>query len=241
MGGPSRDAAYVTLATIPPRQSGRLQATDTLKAYYRDRASTYDAFYDVPEFAEDLTELKAWLRGHAQERSILEVAAGTGYWTEVAAQVARTITAVDCNQEALAVANGRKLGPNVDLQVGDAYALPNFGVIFDVGMANLWWSHVRKERRDEFLSGFAARLKPAATLLMIDQLFSKALCANAWRRDHRGNRFELRSMKDGVTYEVLKNYPGPDEVRKSLAGFCDRITIKRLRFFWALEARICPR
>ena len=60
------------------------------------------------------------------DRSILEVATGTGYWTEFAATVAKAITATDYNPETLAVAVKRKLGSHVAMRVADAYELPEF-------------------------------------------------------------------------------------------------------------------
>ena len=68
-----------------------------MENYYRDRALEYDLFYEVPERQHDLALLKSWLLEHARDRSILEVATGTGYWTEFAATVAKAITATDDN------------------------------------------------------------------------------------------------------------------------------------------------
>ena len=59
-----------------------------MKEYYRQRASQYDRFYEVPERSHDLIGLKAWLVERVRGRTVLEVAAGTGYWTEVAATAA---------------------------------------------------------------------------------------------------------------------------------------------------------
>jgi ubiquinone/menaquinone biosynthesis C-methylase UbiE len=60
-----------------------------MEIYYRDRAPEYDKFYEVPEREHDLARLKSWLVERVRNRTILEVAAGTGYWTEVAAAVAK--------------------------------------------------------------------------------------------------------------------------------------------------------
>ena len=144
-----------------------------MRAYYRERAPEYDLLYAVPAYQDDLATLRGWLEPHVVGASVLEVAAGTGYWTEAAAPFARAITATDCNVETLAVAARRRLGPKVTLVEADAYALPDFGAGFEVGMAHLWWSHVEKERRPAFLSGLAARLRPNATLLMLDQRFRR--------------------------------------------------------------------
>jgi ubiquinone/menaquinone biosynthesis C-methylase UbiE len=118
-----------------------------IEIYYRDRAPEYDDFYDIPERQRDLTRLKSWLRDYGRGRTILEVAAGTGYWTEAVATVAKAIVATDYNSEMLAIAAKRSLGPHVLLRAADAFALPEFDTTFDAGMAHMWWSHVAKERR----------------------------------------------------------------------------------------------
>jgi ubiquinone/menaquinone biosynthesis C-methylase UbiE len=81
---------------------------------------------------------------YARGRTILEVAAGTAYWTEAVASVAKVITATDNNPETLAIAAKPRLGRHVSLLAADAYSLPEFTETFDAGMVHLWWSHVEK-------------------------------------------------------------------------------------------------
>jgi SAM-dependent methyltransferase len=224
-------------SALPGGRSRSGEAADAMRAYYRERAPEYDLLYAVPAYQDDLATLRGWLEPHVVGASVLEVAAGTGYWTEAAAPFARAITATDCNAETLAVAARRRLGPKVTLVEADAYALPDFGAGFEVGMAHLWWSHVKKERRPAFLSGLAARLRPNATLLMLDQRFRRGWGPPCCRRDRFGNRYEMRRA-GGAEYEVVKNYPGPKQLRDGLAGICESIEILLLDRFWAVRARI---
>jgi SAM-dependent methyltransferase len=208
-----------------------------MEIYYRDRAPEYDKFYEVPEREHDLTRLKSWLVERVRNRRILEVAAGTGYWTEAAAAVAKEVTATDYNSEMLALAANRHLGPHVKLRVADAFALPEFGSSFDAGMAHMWWSHVGKERRQEFLSHFASRLEPGAAILMIDQVFVEGR-STVSGQDERGNLLSLRTLENGATFEIIKNYPTSEELRNDFAQTCQDIEITLFPFFWALSARI---
>lgn len=212
-----------------------------MEAYYRARAAEYDQFYDRPERQSDLARLREWLTGHARGRTILEIAAGTGYWTEVAAPVAKAIIAIDSVVETLAIAEKRHLGPHVNLVTADAYALPIFGPMFDAGMAHMWWSHVEKERRLEFLSRFTARLKPEAVILMIDQTYVEGICPPVSRQDESDNQYAVRTLRNGSTYEIVKNYPSDEELRASFAPFGIDIRVMRLDHFWALSARNRPR
>ncbi len=214
--------------------------SNTLKTYYRERAAEYDRFYEVPQRLEDLARLRTWLVDRVGGRTILEVAAGTGHWTKVAAVVARAIVATDYNGETLAIAAKRKLGRNVSLRVADAYALPNFAETFDAGMAHLWWSHVEKHRRREFLTHFAAHLQPGALLLMIDQTYVEGVTPPIVRQDDAGNQYSLRKLANGSTYEIVKNYPSDAELRENVATVCDGISILRLEHFWALSGSVRP-
>jgi ubiquinone/menaquinone biosynthesis C-methylase UbiE len=212
-----------------------------MEIYYRERAAEYDKFYEIPERQHDLARLRSWLVDCVRGRAILEVAAGTGYWTEAAAAVARAITATDYNAEMLAIAATRKLGPHVTLRTADAFALPEFLSKFDAGMAHLWWSHVGKERRQEFLSHFASRLQPGAVVLMIDQVFVEGRTSAASRQDEWGNLLTLRTLENGATFEIIKNYPSSEELHNDFAQVFQDIEITLLPHFWALSARVRAR
>ena len=211
-----------------------------MEAYYRARAGEYDRFYEVSEYQDDLAALRAWLVPHVAGRAVLEVAAGTGYWTAVAAPHVREIVATDLNAEPLALARRRRLGSRVSFIQADAYALPDLGGPFEVGMAHLWWSHVERRRRGDFLAHLASRLCPGATLLMLDQRFRRGRAIPASRRTAAGDRRELRTLENGETYEVVKNYPGPAQLRASLTAACSDIQVVELENFWALSARFRP-
>jgi ubiquinone/menaquinone biosynthesis C-methylase UbiE len=208
-----------------------------LEDYYRSRAPEYDRFYQRPERQNDLARLRAWLTDHVRGRTILEVAAGTGYWTEVAAPVCKAMTATDPVDETLAFAAKRRLGSNVELLTADAYGLPQFTTTFDAGMAHFWWSHIEKQRQQKFLSAFMRCLRPDALVLMIDQIYVEGICPPMSRYDAWHNRYELRALQNGAIHEIVKNYPSDEELQASFAQFGEDIQIMRLDHFWALSAR----
>ena len=208
-----------------------------MEAYYRARAGEYGRFYENPLRLDELNQLREWVASRVRGLNVLEIAAGTGYWTEVAAPVASAVTAIDSVPETLALAAQRPLGPRVTLLAADAYHLPEFAGPFEAGMAHMWWSHVEKERQANFLSQFVARLKPGAAILMIDQNFVEGICGPTSRRDQWGNQYEMRTLSDGSTYEIVKNYPTDEELRASLAPFAENIQIKRIVNFWAVSAQ----
>ena len=50
--------------------------------YYRERALEYDRVYLKPERQGDLYRIREWLSTVFDGRRVIEVAAGTGYWTD---------------------------------------------------------------------------------------------------------------------------------------------------------------
>src|SRR5271154_7098675 len=93
--------------------------------YYRERAVAYESFYGLWEHAEDLSVLHHWLLDNVRGKTVLEVAAGTGYWTRIAATVAACITATDISREALALAEQRCNEERVSYFAADAFRLPD--------------------------------------------------------------------------------------------------------------------
>src|SRR5262245_43807385 len=122
--------------------------------YYARRASEYERIYEKPERQEELGQLKEIIRNSLARRDVLEVACGTGYWTEVAASTAAAISAFDINEEVLALARQKRIDPaKVPFQIGDAYQLPPQPRQFTAALTAFWWSHVPRKRLVEFLDG----------------------------------------------------------------------------------------
>jgi SAM-dependent methyltransferase len=216
----------------------RIPITDNLADYYRKRAAEYDTLYTSAAWQSELPVLHDWLAAHVRGRTILEVAAGTGYWTAIAAPLARAIVATDINPEMLAIASARNLGAHVALVQADCWSLPDFRTAFDLGMAHLWWSHVRKQERRGFLSHFASHLHERATVLMIDENPVEGFGMPISRHDAAGNSYQTRWLGNGERYEIVKNYPDRRELEDCICQVCEHIEILQLTHFWALRASV---
>jgi SAM-dependent methyltransferase len=211
-----------------------------LADYYRKRAAEYDVLYANAAWQSELPVLHDWLIGHVRGKAILEVAAGTGYWTAVAAPAARMIVATDINPEMLAIASAKHLGAHVALLQANCWVLPHFSSAFEVGMAHLWWSHVRKQDRSRFLSHVALRLHSPAILLMIDENHVRDVGMPIGRRDAAGNTYQTRWLGNGERVEIVKNYPDQAELETSVGQVCDDVDVLQLTHFWALRATVRP-
>ena len=61
--------------------------------YYAKRASEYERIYQKPERQADLEKLQAILTEVCAGLDLLEIACGTGYWTQYARSSAKSIVA----------------------------------------------------------------------------------------------------------------------------------------------------
>ena len=183
--------------------------------YYRARADEYDDWffrrgrYDRgPEhngawFREIQLVAKAvdaWIpKGH-----VLELAAGTGLWTERLAAHAQQVTAVDASPEVLRLNRARlKDGRRVtyleanlfDWQPPQTYD----GVFFA-----FWLSHVPTERFEHFWQLVRNALKPGGSVFLIDSRYTPTSTALDHQLEGEGATTVLRRLDHGREYRIVK-------------------------------------
>jgi len=207
-----------------------------MKAYYAARAAYYDAVYDQPERLADIAELSRWLPQRFANRSVLEVACGTGYWSKHIAPAARRYVMTDGVQEPLDFAKQRPGVQPEDCHVADAYALPASLGIFEGAFAGLWFSHVPKVRYAEFFNSLHARLLPGARVVLMDNSTVQCKSYPIIETDADGNTYQNRALRDGSSHRVLKNFPTESELGDIATRFgATLVTYRALDNFWLLE------
>ncbi|HEX8547388.1 MAG TPA: class I SAM-dependent methyltransferase [Cytophagaceae bacterium] len=82
-----------------------------LISYYKNRASEYEKIYSKPERQEELLMIEKELEDIFQDKEVLEVACGTGYWTQKIASSASSIIATDINEAVIDVAKSKDYAP----------------------------------------------------------------------------------------------------------------------------------
>lgn len=211
-----------------------MKSADTsMREYYAARAPIYDEVYLRPERRTDLEELRRRIPTWFAGRSVLEVACGTGYWTQFIAPVAARMTASDAVAEPMAFARLRPGVEHVTFVQADAVALPATLGPFDAAFAGLWLSHVPRERLREFLAGLHARLEPGARVVLIDNTEAQCDRLPIVERDEHGNTYQLRTLPDGSTHRVLKNFPSAVQLRSMIDGIGIGAQCWRGAHFWA--------
>lgn len=208
----------------------------SMAAYYRQRAASYERVYFKPERQADLRAMEAWLPGVFTGRRVLEIAAGTGWWTPHGAARAAHWRATDLNPETLAVAQSKVMPACVQFQTVDAYTLAELGgESFDAAFAGCWWSHVPLARLPSWLDTLHARLVPGAVVVMLDNSFVQTSSTPISRQDADGNTYQQRPLDDGSTHEVLKNFPTADRAIAALGPRARNAEWVDWTHYWALR------
>lgn len=218
--------------------------------YYRQRASEYDAVYRKPERQAELALLREMLPPLVGGLRVLEIAAGTGYWTQVLARSAASIVATDLNPETLAMAGRRSFGDaRVQLLAADAYDLgPVLGETvlgepvasaFDLVFCGFWWSHVLRADIPSFLGGLRSQVGPGTSLILLDNRYVSGSSQPVSRTGPGGDTYQQRRLGergDGGPYEVVKNFPDRAQLTADLAAFAAEVTWTELEYYWLATA-----
>ena len=183
-----------------------------MRAYYRERAPVYDRVYAYPERQDDLRWLEAAIPAALADRVVLEIAAGTGYWTQCISLRATSICATDTALEALRQVPARPLACPVETRVAGAYGLNDVGGRFSGAFARLWFSHIPIARRADWFRALHACLAPGASVVIVDNSAAQCRRLPIARTDQAENTYQLRETDAGKEYEVLKNFPVASEL-----------------------------
>ena len=204
-----------------------------LAKYYADRASEYDVIYSKPERQHDIKLLSSFLVEQLSDRSVLEVACGTGFWTQFYGPHTLSTTATDYNEEVLSIARSRlDAYDNIHVEMSDACSLSNISGNFNAGITAFWWSHLEKSKIASFLQTFHAKLSPGSLVIMADNIYVEGSSTPLSCTDNEGNSYQLRRLKDGQTFEILKNFPSETEFRMQIEPYGINIQFRKLTYFW---------
>ena len=234
-------------ATPRPPDAATAEADRSMIDYYDARAPEYDDWYlrrgryergaihDAAWNAEFDTAGR-WLDGLPWHGEIVELAAGTGWWSPLLASRGE-LSLYDASAAALDRARERLVAHDLraHLHVRDAWAEPDRAV--EGLFMGFWLSHVPRDRLTEFLGLSRRWLKPGGRLAFVDSLPDAASGAD----DHPepADDLAVRRLADGREFTIVKVYYRPDELAGALtrAGFTEVEITTTGRFFVLGSAR----
>jgi ubiquinone/menaquinone biosynthesis C-methylase UbiE len=206
-----------------------------MEQYYAKRAAVYEQVYDKPERQHELE----WLRQRIPEvfrgRTVLEVACGTGYWTQFIARSAAHVHACDINDAVLEIAREKPIPKGrVTFFKADAVTLEGAPSGCDAAFAGFWWSHVKKSGIAKFVANLASRLEPGAVVAILDNRYAEGSSTAISRRDAEGNTYQMRPLPNGEEYEVLKNFPTPEDLADAVRPYAREAHLEAVTYYWLL-------
>jgi 2-polyprenyl-3-methyl-5-hydroxy-6-metoxy-1,4-benzoquinol methylase len=214
-------------------------------AYYRARAAEYDEWffrqgrYDRgPEgnaswFAE-VEEVREELRGLGPLGDVLEIAAGTGLWTQQLVGQASSVHCLDASPETLE-RNRMRLGEaaaHVTYELADVFRWAP-GRRYDAVFFGFWLSHVPAERFRDFWRLVADALAPGGRVFLVDSLPNPTSAARGVPVETGGE--QVRRLNDGREYRIVKRFYDPPDLERQLRalGWEFEVRATATYFLWA--------
>jgi len=204
-------------------------ALEQQAAYYRARAPEYDEWflrrgrYDRGAVANaqwfrEVDEVREALAAELPARDVLELACGTGLFTERLAAGATHVTAVDASREVVALNRARcaaagAAGRRVTYEVADVFrweAARRYDLVF----FGFWLSHVPPTRFGAFWRLVDAALAPSGRVFFVDNRRSAPTTASREGPDG----LETRTLNDGREFEIVKIFYEAPVLHERLAG-----------------------
>ncbi len=212
-----------------------------LQQYYESRAPEYEKVYGFtdPARREELDAIESLACERFKNKSVLEIACGSGYWTELLSGVASDILATDYSEAMLEIAKtrdypqGKVAYEKITFRKFDAYNLRAMTGEYNAALAGFWLSHIPMKRLSAFLDGLQSRLRSGAPVLFFDNNNVKGLGGEVVRRPDSDDSFKERIITDGSKHIVLKNYFTRDQLQALLEPFASAIDITVGKWYWS--------
>jgi 2-polyprenyl-3-methyl-5-hydroxy-6-metoxy-1,4-benzoquinol methylase len=211
-----------------------------LTKYYNDRAKEYDKVYQIPEEQEDLLKATELFQIIFKNKSVLEIACGTGYWTEQISKSATSIFATDINKAVIDIAKTRNINNNVTFEVADMNNLNTVNK-YDGFFGGFIWSHILLQNIDKLLGKLNDQIIANGDIVFIDSKQVEGTNHDKkriTRVDEYGNTFQTRHLENGTVHEVLKNFPTHSFLFDKLSKFTTDIEIIDLKHYWIATCKI---
>ncbi len=203
--------------------------------YYEARAPEYDEWwlrrgrYDRGAASNgtwfaDIAELEGALENVQPRGRILELAGGTGLWSEKLLPFAADLTVVDGSAASLELNRARLDSPSVTYVEADLFGWQPQQQ-FDFVFFGFWLSHVPDSRFQQFWNLVKASLAPSGRVFFIDSRREATSTAADQPMPLEGSLMQ-RKLNDGKSYQVFKIYYAPRDLEARLSGLGWRASVR---------------
>ncbi|MBN1219921.1 MAG: class I SAM-dependent methyltransferase [Anaerolineae bacterium] len=226
---------------------------DEQKAYYQARALEYDDWffrhgrYDrgiehTRQWEAEVEEVRRALQTANLSGHVVDIAAGTGIWTQELLKTADHITAIDSSEEMLELNRRRAPGNKVTFIITDLFYWQPV-MAYDAAFMGFWLSHVPPSQLYEFIGTVAGALKPGGKIFFIDSLLEPSSTA----KDHTEDLIRhtqasgppkseqvmiRRRLNNGREYDIIKVFYDPHELVERFGAHNLPVTVKKTENFF---------
>ena len=199
------------------------------KEYYRARAGEYDEWflregrYDRgaehrEQWFAEVDEVRRALDAFGPAGRVLELACGTGWWTEQLVRHAGELTVVDASAEVLALNQARLPDFSIRRVQADLFAWEPDGA-YDVVFFSFWLSHVPPDRFEAFWAMVRRALAPGGRVFLVDSLRTvESTATNHQLPDEEAEVVVERKLNDGRRFHIYKVFHRPADLEQALAA-----------------------
>ena len=92
--------------------------------------------------------------------------------------------------------------------------------------------HVLLEDLPKFLTRCFSWAESGGLVVFIDNRFVPANSTPLYSTDEKGNTYQLRQLDDHSSHVVLKNFPTPDFLRKTLEPYARYVEVLEFDYYW---------
>jgi len=211
-------------------------------AYYRARAPEYDEWWERRgrydwgaavrgQWRAEAAEVEQALTEFAPRGRILELASGTGIWTEKLLPFGTAITAVDASPETIALNRARLGSPKVRYVEADIFQWQP-SAPFDTVFFGFWLSHIPPARFPAFWEFVRGCLAPRGRVFFVDSLPDPSSTARDSVLPRQPATTMRRRLNDGREFEIVKVYYAPAKLAARLRRRGWQVAVRRTRRFF---------
>lgn len=186
-----------------------MKKTSSIIDYYRLRAPEYEQIHyrNIPERKKEIDDERKRLRGIVTGKTVLDLACGTGFWTEIISETANIVVACDFSMEMIEQAKRKHYTCLTEFIQGDLYKTPFADQSFDILTLGFWFSHEPKQNYSSFFITLKRLIKNNGMIWMIDNNPpAEGSQMDSTGVDKFDNNYKIRKLNNGSEFKIIKNY-----------------------------------
>lgn len=210
-----------------------------IKEYYANIANSIDNVYKKNHYRTDLKNISNWLKKEFSNKTIIDIACGTGFWTQKISEIATSVMGIDVNESCIELAKSRHYPRyNVFFEIQDIFNI-KIKQKFDCIFGGSIYSHIKIEDLGDFIKKVSDLAKIGGSIVFIDNRYSPSNGLKIDQTDDFGNTYQVRYAKNSdKKYLIIKNYPTISLLEEILGNNVKNIEFIEYEYFWLLRYKI---